>query len=238
MNSLLLLNGSPRGPAGNTPILLERIGEGWDADPAGAGRDAHGAAPDASGSGSGTTMLHLARRSDFETAIARFAEAETVVLGMPLYTDAMPGRVKEFIEALEGYVGRDGNPRLGFMIQSGFSEALHSRHLERYLAKLARRLGCEYAGTIVKGGGEGIRVRPERWNRKLFERMRSLGASLARDGRFDESLLAQVAGTERLSATQTILLSVANTVSIGQLYWIGQLKRNGAYERRFARPYA
>ncbi len=137
MNSLLLLNGSPRGKSGNTPILLSRVTAGWEE--ASGPTATSGTAP-----GEATRMLHLARPSEFEAAVAAFGEADTVILGMPLYTDAMPARVKEFIEQLQPYVGREDNPRLGFLIQSGFAEALHSRHLERYLEKLARRLGCEY----------------------------------------------------------------------------------------------
>ena len=231
MNSLLLLNGSPRGKSGNTPILLSQIAAGWEE--ASGPTATSGTAP-----GEATRMLHLARPSEFEAAVAAFGEADTVILGMPLYTDAMPARVKEFIEQLQPYVGREDNPRLGFLIQSGFAEALHSRHLERYLEKLARRLGCEYAGTIVKGGGEGIRMQPDRWNRKLFDGVRGLGSSLALDGQFDEELLTRVAGTERYTASRATIVRMVSATSLGQWYWNSQLKRNGAYEQRFARPYA
>ncbi len=108
---------------------------------------------------------------------------------MPLYTDSMPALVAEFIEALEPLVGREGNPRVGFLVQSGFSEALHSRGLERYLAKLAARLGSPYAGTIVKGGGESLQAMPDEALRGLFARLQSLGEQLARDGRFDAETL-------------------------------------------------
>jgi hypothetical protein len=219
MNSLLLLNGSPRGKTGNSAILLARIGEGWEAE------------------GGQSRTLHIARRGDFELAVSAFGETDAVVLGMPLYTDAMPGLVKEYVEALEPYVGRGGNPRLGFVVQSGFSEALHSRYLERYLAKLAGRLGCEYVGCMVKGGGEAIRQMPDSANRKLFARTRELGRSLARDGRFDAEVLARLSGTERFSAPVAALARLATRLPVTQMYWDSQLKSNGAYGRRFARPY-
>jgi len=220
MSSLLSLNGSPRGKSANSAILLARIGEGWEAE------------------GGSSEMLHLARHDDFERAVAAFGEADTVVLAMPLYTDAMPGLVKEYIEALEPYVGREGNPRIAFVVQSGFSEALHSRYLERYLVKLAGRLGCEYAGTLVKGGGEAIRLMPVSANRTLFERARALGRSLALDGRFDAGVVSRIAGTERLAAPVAALAGLAVRLPVMQSYWDGQLKRNGAFGRRFARPYA
>jgi len=221
MSSLLLLNASPRGPRSNSMRMIERVGEGW----ARAGGDA-------------PETLHLAKSSDFEIAVEAFGVADTVLIAMPLYTDSMPALVKTYIEALEPYVGRAGNPRLGFLVQSGFSEALHSRPLERYLAKLATRLGCEYAGTIVRGGGESLQMMPDEAASKLFERLRLLGEALCRDGRFDEELLAAVAGTERFSAVTAAVMSVAlKTIPAAQFYWNSQLKKNGAWERRFAAPY-
>jgi hypothetical protein len=224
MSSLLLLNGSPRGPRSNSMKMLSRVGEGWQS--AGPSDDRV------------LEVLHLAHRADFELAVSQFGRAETVVLGMPLYTDAMPALVKTYIEALAPYSGRAGNPRLGFLVQSGFSEALHSRPLERYLEKLARRMGCEYAGTIVRGGGEALQMMPEEANRKLWIDLRKLGSLLAAAGRFDPALLAKVARTERYSPAKAALMKAALRFPIAQFYWNGQLRRNGAWERRFAAPYA
>ena len=221
MPSLLLINGSPRGKAGNSAILLKQLSEGWT----GAG----GEAP---------TVLHLARPGDFEQAVEAFPRATTVVIGMPLYTDAMPGLVMAFIERLEARVGRTDNPRLGFLVQSGFMEALHSRPLERYLDKLARRLGSDYAGTIVKGNGEAVRQMPEKANARLFGRLRGLGASLLRDDRFDVTLLRQLAGIERFGWFLRLLAPAIFALPIVNAYWNQMLKKNGAWERRDATPYA
>jgi Flavodoxin-like fold len=224
MSSLLLLNGSPRGPRSNSMKMLSRVEEGWRS--AGPAND------------QAVELLHLAHRADFDRAVGQFGRVETVVLGMPLYTDAMPALAKTYIEALAQYAGRAGNPRLGFLVQSGFSEALHSRPLERYLEKLARRMGCEYAGTIIRGGGEALQMMPEDANKKLWTDLRMLGSSLAVEGHFDPALLAKVARTERYSTAKTALLKAALRFPIAQFYWNGQLKRNGAWEGRFATPYA
>jgi hypothetical protein len=221
MSSLLLLNGSPRGARSNSMKMLTRVAEGWER--------AGGETPE---------VLHLTRHEDFVRAVDAFAQVDPVVLGMPLYTDSMPALVKTYIEALARYVGREDNPRLGFLVQSGFSEALHSRPLECYLEKLAARLGCEYAGTIVRGGGESLQVMPDEGARRLFERLRGLGESLARDGRFDAEGMRRVAGTERFSAVTAAVLSVAFKFPVADFYWTGQLKQNGAWEQRFAAPYA
>jgi hypothetical protein len=220
MNSLLLLNGSPRGPRSNSMKMLARVAEGWE------GTD--GRTPE---------VLHLARAADFTRAVETFGQAEVVLLGMPLYTDAMPALVKTYIEALAPYVGRRDNPGLGFLVQSGFSEALHSRPVERYLEKLARRLECEYAGTIVRGGGESLQAMPDQANKRLWERLRGLGRSLARDGLFDPGLLVAVARTERFSRARAVAMNAALKIPLTQFYWNGQLKKNKAWDKRFAAPY-
>jgi len=221
MSSLLLLNGSPRGPRSNSMRMMARVDAGWT--------DAGGEVP---------RVLHLAKKAEFQRAIAEFAEADTVLLGMPLYTDSMPGVVAAFIEALEPLVGREGNPRVGFLVQSGFAEAVHSRGLERYLAKLATRLGCEYAGTIVRGGGESLQMISDNGLRKLFGQLEELGGQLARDGRFASETLARVAGRERFSPVTVAFAPIAMKLPFTQFYWNNQLKRNGAWDRRFDAPYA
>ena len=222
MSSLLLLNGSPRGPRSNSMKLLTRLGEGWER-----------------GGGDAPTVLHLAHRADFDRAVAAFVEADTVILGMPLYTDAMPALVKEWIEAIADRAepGHDPNPRLAFVVQSGFPEACHSRPLERYLEKLARRLDAPYAGTIVRGGGESLQAMPDEASRKLWAQLHSLGEELARDGRFSAELLSAVGRTERFSAAQILLLKAVYKLPISQFYFNSMLKKNGAWDRRFARPY-
>ncbi|MGA1983752.1 MAG: NAD(P)H-dependent oxidoreductase [Acidobacteriaceae bacterium] len=224
MKSLLLLNGSPRGERSNSMKMLARVAEGWER-----------------GTGSRPETLHLARKADFDRAIAAFATTDVVLLGLPLYTDSMPALVKAYIEALTPRVAvaRAGgvNPRFGFLVQSGFPEALHSRALERYLEKLARRLGAPYAGTIVRGGGESLQMMPDDANKKLWARLRVMGEQLARDGRFGAEELKAVAGTERYSALTGALLWLVAKLPIVQFYWNRKLKKNGAWERRFAAPY-
>jgi len=220
MPSLLLLNGSPRGPRANTMKMLARVAEGW--------QEAGGAAPE---------VAHLASRAGFERALAAFAEADMVLLGMPLYTDSMPALVLEWLTALVPAAGAPG-PTLGFLVQSGFPEALHSRPLERYLEKLARRLGAPYAGTLVRGGGEALQTMPDRACRGLWRQLRTLGAQLAREGRFAPAELRALAGIERLGPVAAALFGLAARLPLTQFYWNGQLRRNGAWDRRFAAPYA
>ena len=183
-------------------------------------------------------MYHLNRLKEADRFQRAFAEAEGVLLGFPLYTDAMPGLVKAFIETLAPFRGRAGNPPIGFLVQSGFPEAAHSRHVEKYLEKLANRLGSPYLGTIIKGGGEGTRIMPERMTRDLFQTLDQIGRTFGETGRFDPTLLRHLAKPERYPAYLAPFFKVFLKTPQATWYWDSQLKQHGAFERRFARPYA
>ena len=173
MNSLLLLNGSPRGPRSNSMRMLTRVAEGW--------KRAGGAEPQ---------VLHLAKRADFERAVAAFAEADTVLLGMPLYTDSMPGaRERVHRGARAAASGVQGNPRLGFLVQSGFIGGAALARARALPGEARAPARVPYAGTIVRGGGEALQAMPDAGRAKLFERLRGLGEPLARDGRFEPARL-------------------------------------------------
>jgi len=213
---LTLFNGSPRGRSGNTPIFLEQIARGF---------------------GGPTEMRHLIRLKESEAMVQAFGEAECALLGFPLYTDAMPGSVKHFIEALAPLAGRKNNPALGFLVQSGFPEGLHSRYVERYLEKLAERLGCAYLGTIVKGNGEGVRQMPPAATSGLFEELQRLGSGLRREGRLDPQILARLAMPERFPASLRPFFQVFLRLPASHTYFDDMLKKNGVYAQRFARPF-
>lgn len=213
---LTLFNGSPRGQRGNTPIFLRQIAAGFDG-PA----ETH----------------HLVRLKETEKMVKAFSGAKCVILGFPLYTDAMPAIVKHFIEALEPLAGRGNNPPIGFVVQSGFPEGLHSRYVERYLEKLAQRLGSAYLGTVVRGNGEGTRLMPPEMNRRLFENLQAVGKNLAAQGHFDPAILAQIAHPERFPAILSPVFQIFLRLPIAHSYFDAMLKKNGTYQQRFARPF-
>jgi hypothetical protein len=155
----------------------------------------------------------------------------------PLYTDAMPGVVKQFIEALEPMCGRTDNPSLGFIIQSGFPEPVHSRFVARYMEELAKRLGCLHAGTVIRGGVEGIRVQPPWMTKRLYRAFFDLGDAYAETGRFDEKIIRTLAPRERLSAGRKLFFRILMTIGISNMYWNRMLKKHNAFEKRFAHPF-
>ena len=217
---LTVYNGSPRGEHSNTRLLLERFLRGFESH------------------GGETHRLHyLVKLKQREEQLQDFARSPgPVLLAFPLYTDCMPGLVKSFIEDLRPLCERDKLPAALFMVQSGFPEARHSRYVERYLEKLARRLGCRYLGTMVRGGVEGIQVMPGIMTRKLFGLMDKLGARLAQTGELDPGLLRKLASPEQLSPFaqwlyEKLLYRMSNN------YWNGMLKKNKELGRCKDRPF-
>jgi multimeric flavodoxin WrbA len=216
---LTVFNGSPRGVHSNTNILLDHFLKGFQ-----------------SISGRETTIVNLIRPQELKQSLEAYQQAECVILGFPLYTDAMPAIDKTFIEMLADC--RNGNnPPMGFLVQSGFSEARHSRHVERYLQKLTARLNSPYLGSIIKGGIEGIQIRPESMTRKLFESYFQIGESFAESGQFDPNLLKKLARPESYPAYLGPLFSLFTKLPKSSWYWDHQMKENGVFEKRFNRPY-
>ena len=210
-----VFNGSPRGKKGNTPIMLGELMKGFGGD---------------------CETHHLIRVNDLEQQTQAFADAECVWLGFPLYTDGMPAVVKTFIEALEPLKGRENNPPIGFLVQSGFPEGLHSRYVERYLAGLAARLGSVYLGTIVKGNGEGTRIMPAEMNEKLFNNLHNLGKGLVENGELDPDVLRSIAKPERFPLILGPLFKAFLKTKMSHRYFDNMLVENDAYEKRNDRP--
>lgn len=218
---LLIVNGSPRGTGSNTRILMDHFTSGFTRTP-----------------GNEVEVRHLQRPDDRAAARESFAAVDAVILAFPLYTDAMPGIVKAFIEDLADRAGRADNPVLGFVIQSGFPETNHSRLVERYCRRLADRLGSRCAGAAIKGGVEGIQIMPPWMTRKLFTAFRDLGRGFAVTGTFDEGICRALAGrSDHYPAWKLAGFKVWKKLGLTNFYWNGQLKKNGAWERRFDRPY-
>jgi hypothetical protein len=225
---LTLFNGSPRGKAGNTAILLKHFITGFMA------------AKDNS-----YEVMYLTQVKDHPAFAEKFRKAQAAIIAFPLYADSMPAIVKDFIETLGPAVAKrsDGKkntatlPALGFIVQSGFPEAVHSRYVEKYCEKLARRLGTKYLGTVIKGGVEGIQVKPPFLNRRLFVAFRSLGRHFGVTKEFHPIIMKNLAGMERMSAMTRLMFRIFMATGLADMYWNMMLKKHGAYERRFDRPY-
>ncbi|MCJ7735523.1 MAG: NAD(P)H-dependent oxidoreductase [Anaerolineales bacterium] len=214
---ITVFNGSPRGKKGNTPIMLNEFMKGF---------------------GSEANYYDLIKVNDLDQHVQAFENAECVWLGFPLYTDGMPAVVKTFIEALEPFKGKKDNPPIGFLVQSGFPEGVHSRYVERYLAALAARLSSPYLGTIIKGNGEGTRIMPAEMNRGLFDHLNALGRGIAEDGVLDPEILKKTARPEHYPLILGPLFRVFLKTKMAHRYFDTMLVENDAFERKDDRPFA
>ncbi|MBI9046971.1 MAG: flavodoxin family protein [Anaerolineaceae bacterium] len=217
---LTIFNGSPRGAKGNTPIVLGKFLDGFTSN------------------NSNTYEIHqLNKINQREKHVEAFYNAECVIIGFPLYTDAMPAIVKDFIEQICNPDNRSKNPPMGFMVQSGFPEAAHSRFIEQYLQKLAATLGVPYLGTMVRGGVEGIQIMPDNMTKNLFKSFFNLGNTFASDGVLDPRLLKKLVNLEAYPAILTPFFKLFTRLPFSSIYWDNQLKQNGVFEERFAKPF-
>ena len=218
---LAVFNGSPRGVKSNTRLLMEQMLAGYE-----------------SACGEADVSVHfLAKTGQLVEQVAAYEAADLVILAFPLYTDSMPGIVKAFIESLAPVQKQTGF-KIGFLVQSGFPEAVHCAHVEAYLEKLADRLGAEYIGTIIKGGVEGIQIQPEQMTRKLYESMREFGRDLAETGAWDLSRIMMLRKPYRFSALNAFVFRLFTYTGLTNYYWNMNLRKHDAYDRRFDRPYA
>jgi len=216
---LVLINGSPRAPVSNTRLLMERFRAGFEEIP-----------------GNSTELHSIHNRSAREAARLAFAGGDLVVFAFPLYVHAMPGHVKRFWESLAELPPRAGR-RIGFIVQSGFPEAHQSRWLERYLVCLPARLGAESIGVVIRGGVEGIQIQPKRMARKVYAAFEDLGRAFGHTGRFDPRIVGELAEPETLSRRGRIFYRAMKVIGLTDWYWNHQLKKNKAFDDRFARPY-
>jgi multimeric flavodoxin WrbA len=218
---LTVFNGSSRGNKSNTTKMLTPFIHGFE-----------------SMDGNIAEMIYLSGKLDAKQPVEKFLQSDIVLLAFPLYVDSMPGMVKMFIESLAPYCGRDKNPTMAYFIHCGFPEPLHCRYVERYLEKLTIRLGCDYAGSMVRGGTEGVRLMSEKMNRSLFSQMRQLGADLGSTGRFQTELLNNLAGRECYPAITGFVLPIMTKLGLTTGYWDQELKKHNAYKQHDAKPYA
>ena len=220
---LTIFNGSPRGKKSNTAILMNHFIQGFTSD----GENQENQ----------VDIAYLVHIKKTDQHVKMFAEAQRVILAFPLYTDAMPGIVKYFIEQLEPLCGKKNSFDLGFLVQSGFPEAHHSRFIEKYLEKLTARLGGNYLGTVVRGGVEGISIQPPLMTKKLFSAFYRLGDHFGKTGAFHKEIIRSLAKREHLSGFARFFYRLLNLTGLTNFYWNSQLKANKAYNQRFNQPY-
>jgi NAD(P)H-dependent FMN reductase len=217
---LVIFNGSPRYKKSNSSILIEHFLKGYNRI-----------------NGNTVPVYYLANKSLREASEKIFRQADTVIVFFPLYTDCMPGIVKEFIEIIAHQSTCSESKKIGFVVQSGFPESIHSSFLEKYLRKLTLRLNCEYLGTVIKGGVEGIQIMPAPMTKKLYSQFESLGEYFGQNETFELKIMNDLRKPYTFSRTHIRFFNFLSKFGLTNFYWNSNLKKNGAYLKRFARPY-
>ncbi len=151
---------------------------------------------------------------------------------MPLYIHAMPSHVMAFIERLPASGGS-----ISFFVQSGFPESSQSHYLEAYFELLARGLGRTYLGTAIKGGVDGLRMRPPKAQEGMMAPMVKAVEFLVEQGAFHPDHLRRLALPVQFGKGIQWLLKLMVKAGPVNDSWVRQLKENQAFDRRDDRPY-
>jgi len=148
----------------------------------------------------------------------------------------MPGIVKKFFERIAG-LNFTHPAKIGFIVQSGFPESIHSVFVERYLGRLTKRLKCEYIGNVIKGGVEGMQIMPGWMKTKLFVQFDDLGEYFAVNEVFSSKIQESFRKPYKMSRFRQIVFSMMLKTGLRNYYWDSNLKNHGAFQHRFDRPF-
>lgn len=216
---LSLFNGSPRLGPNNTAILLESFIRGFQET-----------------EGNEVEIIRMNHEEAYKEAAVHFAETEAAIIAFPLYSYAMPAGVKTFIEELEPLLGKCRGKKLGFIVQYGFIEATHARGLEKYLEYTTKALDCDYLGTVIKGGCDGL-IKNPKGNKKILTGAYEIGKSFGRTKVFDKQQINAYAQPELQKKQNAFILKIVIKI-LNKIYWEKAFKKNGvSYQESFAKPY-
>jgi translation initiation factor 2 beta subunit (eIF-2beta)/eIF-5 len=211
--SCLIVNGSPRNKGSNSNVIATWLKRESD------------------------DIIHLASNRSYDKYNELLKKHNQLLIIYPLYVDAMPGIVKEFFEYLESKKSLINEKEVMFIIHSGFSEAVHLRVLERYHEVLKDILLLKRVETVITPGSEGIRLMPERMNKKRRVRLQTLVKAFHDSEELDVKVLKKLRGKEKTSKGKMVLFKIVDFLGLMNVYWNKQLKENMAYEKRFDKPY-
>ena len=216
--SLVIFNGSPRGMGSNSRLIADFFLKGFTAE-----------------SKEESKVFYLIKKKDIELYKEEFKNAEKIIFIFPLYTDAMPGMVKEFFEEVEEY--NSGNKKIGFIIHSGFPEAVHSECLAEYLQRFAEIIKAEYTGTVIAGGTEALKFINEKMQNKKLAPFYTLGNRYALNNEFDSEITVNLRKIRQFNGFILIILKMCISLGIFNINWNKILKKNGSMDKRLTKPY-
>ena len=150
--------------------------------------------------GNTTEVYYLSDRRQWAAAEKAFQENTSILMALPLYVENIPGILLEFLSGLQPK--KAPGTKLAFLLQGGFPEASQSRCCESFLETLPAQLGCQYAGTLLKGDMFGVGLVDEKNREKMLAPFTEMGRVFARSGLFEKSAVDAFAAPEYMPRKQ------------------------------------
>ena len=184
--------------------------------------------------GNTTEVWYLSDRRQWKRATNAFEQNDHILIAFPLYVESIPGILLEFLSGLTPK--QAPGTKLAFLIQGGFPEASQSRCCEAFLETLPAQLGCDYAGTLIKGDMFGTSLVDEKNREKMLAPFTLMGRTFAQTGCFEKAAVDAFAGSEYMPEKQIRMYNrVGKHIS---RFFMGHIARKlGCKEKLDARPY-
>ena len=184
--------------------------------------------------GNTAEVWYLSDRRQWNQAAKAFEQNDQVLIAFPLYVENVPGILLEFLSGL--CPRQTSGTKLAFLIQGGFPEASQSRCCEAFLETLPAQLGCDYAGTLIKGDMFGTSLVDEKTREKMLAPFTEMGRTFAQTGCFEKTAAEAFAAPEYMPEKQIRMYNlVGKHIS---RFFMGRIAKNlGCREKLDARPY-
>ena len=184
--------------------------------------------------GNTTEVWYLSDQSQWAGATQAFERSDNILIALPLYVENIPGILLEFLSGLKPK--STPGTKLAFLLQGGFPEACQSRCCEAYLETLPAQLGCEYAGTLLKGDLFGLSLTDEKSRKKMLAPFTEMGRYYAKNGYFDKQTVDAFAAPEYMPPNQIRMYNLVFK-HISRFYMGRVAKKLGCQERLDIKPY-
>ena len=186
------------------------------------------------GGGNTTEVWYLSDRRQWKRAEQAFLQNDRILIALPLYVENIPGILLEFLSGLKP---KDTpGTKLAFLIQGGFPEASQSRCCEAYLETLPAQLGCDYAGTLIKGDMFGTSLVDEKSREKMLAPFTEMARTFVATECFEKSAVDTFAGPEYMSRKEIFMYNLFGK-HISRFFMERIAKKLGCKTKLDARPY-
>lgn len=214
---LVIISGATRPQSkSNTAKMHRRLSKGFE------------------GGGNTTEVWYLSDRRQWKRAEQAFLQNDRILIALPLYVENIPGILLEFLSGLKP---KDTpGTKLAFLIQGGFPEASQSRCCEAYLETLPAQLGCDYAGTLIKGDMFGTSLVDEKSREKMLAPFTEMARTFVATECFEKSAVDTFAGPEYMSRKEILMYNLFGK-HISRFFMGRIAKKLGCKTKLDARPY-